>query len=395
MVMLIKNRIKGNNMSQKSIFEIVSNMHKWFIETKYKGIDPYQIDEKAFKKINNSLFVGLLRKYLKPFHGYIPNKVFSNNPSIYHSKALGLIISGNSYLYKITGFAEYLEENEKIICLLKKERSSGFKNFCWGVPMDTGNDPRYPKYTPFVCVTSPIAHCLIDYYLIVKDNEILGICKSAAHYLMYENGFDQIYEDIISVYYSPLDRKYVYNSNIMAASFLYRLNEVEENEETIRFADQLINFVLTGQSKDGSWIYADSQSGKQIKTIDNRHTGFVLEHLSIIYKIIKNQEVKKALESGCDYYLNNLFNGNIPKWSPSQTYPIDIHDVAQAIITLTQIRELEKARSVIDFAINKMSNGVDEFYYKYFKNGKLNKTVFFRWGQAWMYKALVKYIDYL
>ena len=56
------------------------------------------------------------------------------------------------------------------------------------------------------------------------------------------------------------------------------------------------------------------------------------------------------------------------------------------------IKDYQNAKSVLDFAIDKMSNGSNQFYYKYFENGRVNKSVFIRWGQAWMYNAICKYI---
>jgi hypothetical protein len=52
--------------------------------------------------------------------------------------------------------------------------------------------------------------------------------------------------------------------------------------------------------------------------------------------------------------------------------------------------EKEFAQQILNFTIEKMSNGKDEFYYKYFENGKVNNSVFFRWNQAWMYVAVAK-----
>jgi len=94
-----------------------------------------------------------------------------------------------------------------------------------------------------------------------------------------------------------------------------------------------------------------------------------------------------------NYYKNNLFEDYIPKWAPDQTYPVDIHDVAQSIITFTDVGDMTFARKIIDFSFTQMFNGKDEFYYKLSRSGKVNKTAFIRWGQAWMFIALSKYLE--
>jgi hypothetical protein len=57
------------------------------------------------------------------------------------------------------------------------------------------------------------------------------------------------------------------------------------------------------------------------------------------------------------------------------------------------MQDWNRAEKIINFAINKMSNKRDEFHYKYFENGRRNQTVFFRWGQAWMFKAVSLFLE--
>lgn len=373
---------------------IAKNMNQWFARNHYMGNDPFQVDEKVFGGINKLGFAKYIRKVLKPFHSYIPGSTFTKYPHIYHPKAVGLIIGGNSNIYKITKDEELINESDKLLNLLDELRSPGYKFYCWGHPFEWGQTPRYPKNTPFVCVTSPICHCLLDFHEISNNQKTLEMCVSAANGLLKENGFDVLGEHMLSLYYSPLDKKYVYNSDIMAASFLYRLNQIQPNIEYIEFADKLINFVVSGQNRDGSWIYAESKGDQSIFTIDNRHTSFVLEAFKIINDIRSDDSLTGIIEKGGNYYFKNLFEGSIPKWSPNKTYPVDIHDIANAIITLTKLNEIEKARSTLQFALAKMFNGQDQFYYKLFANGRVNKTVFIRWGQAWMYQAISSLIKF-
>lgn len=370
---------------------LIKDLNLWLEKNEYKGIDPFQLDEKAFKLGKYFPFIRALRKLLKPFHPFIPKSIFTSSQVLYYPKAIGLIIGANSLMFRLTKDQKYSVSNPHLFQILKDLRSPGFQHHCWGLPFEWGQHPRYPKDTPFVCVTCPIGHGLLDYYETFQDYEAFELCKSIAKYLIEENGCDDLGNGQISLYYSPLDRKYAYNSDIMAASFLYRLLQHDPHESYRHFADKLIRFVLTAQNADGSWNYADKRGQQEIATIDNRHTGFVLEALSVLHKVTHDPMLYDHLQKGKTFYLENLFNQNIPKWSPKQTYPVDIHDVAQAIITLAELGEFEKAQQTTFFAIKNMFNGKDEFYYKYFENGGVNKTVFIRWGQAWMYRALAKF----
>ena len=376
----------------KKFLQLSQNLNKWFISHNYKGIDPYQIDEKYFKKIHIIPGIKIFRKILKPFHSLIPQKLFTNMEQIYLPKALGLIIGGNSSLYQFTNDTKLLNQNYDIIKILKNIRCNGYNEFAWGLPFEWGVAPRYSANSPFAIIQAIIANNLIDFYKIVKNAEVLIIIKSIMEYFLNENGYKILNDNNIAFYYSPQDNLAVNNIMAVVALALFRYNELDENEEYIIFADKMLNCLLQGQKDDGSWEYALKIGDRKVKTIDNRHSGFIIESLCQLSKYSDNQEIKPAYNKFKEYYLNNLFSEGLPKWSPTQIYPIDIHDVAQAIITLSEIGEFEKARQVIDFSFEKMFNGTDEFYFKYFEDEKVNKTVFFRWAQAWMYKAINHYL---
>jgi hypothetical protein len=376
--------------------EIVTNIQEWFRDRNYVGLDPYLLDAKI-SSIGRIPIVGDVvvhfRQLLKPFHSYIPKSVFSSATPVIFPKGLGLILGGSAHLNHVTGNPSHLSDTGLLLDLLEEHRSPGFKHLCWGHPFSWGGKHRFPPYTPAVCVTSPIAHGIMDYFDVTQDGRALEILQDAAAYLMNDNGYEQ-FGNGLCLHYSPCNPSLAYNSNAMAASFLLRLVSITQNVKMEDFATQMVNFVLDGQNPDGSWYYTDpkSKDGRFVDTIDNRHTGFVLEHLKIAAAILDRSELDTALVRGWNYYTQNLFDGYLPKWSPEQVYPIDIHDVAQAIITSLQMGEIEFSSKIMEFALNYFFNGKDEFYYKLFENGNLNKTVFIRWGQAWMFRAINKYL---
>lgn len=372
------------------LLSICENLRRWFQKNDYKGIDPYQLDEKVFSYSKGLPILKYIRKALKPFHSLIPRAIFARLGPIYLPKALGLIIGGNCSLYRMRAKREYIDENYQLLGILKRIKNQGFKHTCWGWPFEWGQDPRYPKDLPLPCVTSPVGHVLLDFYNVTRDDKVLGVAEDVARFLIEENGFKE-FEDSLCLFYSCMDSNLVYNGNLISSAFLLRLNQINSSEAQLDFAQRALRFVLHGQNSDGSWNY--SHQKRRIGVIDNRHSGFVLESLSQINRILKDERVELALEKGWKYYRENFFEGSLPKCSPSQVFPVDIHDVAQAIITCTEMQDWSRAEGVTDFAINKMSNERDEFHYKYFENGKTNQTVFFRWGQAWMFKALSLFLE--
>jgi len=372
-------------LKNEKLFNIIIQMHDWFVSQNYKGIDPYQMDEKAFAILKYVPLFSTIRSILKPFHSRIPSSAFSKFPPIYHPKAIGLIIAGNCYLYRITRDNSLLSENNRLLHILASLKNPKFGNACWGHPFEWGQDIRYPFNTPMVCVQAPVIQSLLDYYDVSKNEDVLNLAKSALKWIVDEVEMDDFGESI-SLCNSPLTTDHVHNSNIMAAAVLYRYNDISKQPLFTDMADKLTLFTIDCQNPDGSWNYSDNSL-----TIDNRHTGFILSALSKIYRYKQDDEIKKSLELGTEYYYSNLFENEIPKWSPEQTYPVDIHDIAQAIITATDLRNYHLANKIIKFAVEKMSNGRDCFYYKLFENGDVNKAIFIRWGQAWMYYALCKH----
>lgn len=380
------------SISGKTITEIAFGLHNWFGRHDYCGIDPYLLDEKAFGIVKSLPLLKHVRTALKPFHSLIPTFIFKSGSPRRYAKALGLIMAGNAALHKLSNDSSLVLENKHLLGLLMEERSPNFRHACWGWPFEWGRTPRFPRNTPLVCVTAPIGNCLLDCYETVKDNAFLELASDAAVYLLEENGMTETDGNTGYLHYSALDDNPVFNSNAIAACFLLRIHEHAPDNNTRSMAIKCLNFVLAGQREDGAWGYTHGASEYRQAFVDHRHTGFILESLVQANKLLKLPKLEESIASGMSYYMANLFEGVMPKWSPESTYPVDIHDVAQAILTCLRIGMSEQAERVLKFAINQMSNQKDEFYYKYFKNGSANKTVFIRWGQAWMYRALTQFL---
>src|SRR5205814_2080979 len=80
-----------------------------------------------------------------------------------------------------------------------------------------------------------------------------------------------------------------------------------------------------------------------------------------------------------------------PRYFHNRTYPIDIHCVAQSIITLLTFRDLdprnaELADSVFRWAMNHMWDDRGFFYYRVLRCCTI-RTSYMRWSQAWMLLA--------
>lgn len=338
------------------------------------GYDPY--------------FLEFLGKFKQLYYRYFPYPmlVFYFLKRRIIPKALGLIIRGNVSMYKVLNDVSFLEKNDKLIqILIEHSQGTAEKYLCWGWPFSwkSGLGPTFPKDYPIAIVTSEIGHSFLDQYEANKKASLLRACKIIADFLIKENGYARL-GDTVCFYYSNLHKYLVTNVNTYVASFLTRLNTVSNNYLSLRSID----FTLSQQNENGSWYYYAYPLSEKNKVIDNRHTGYTLVALKCANKELRKTEIEKAIDRGWNFYKTKLMRGAIPKHSPDTLYPIDMHDIAQAIITSCELGDLKLANAISNWAIDNMSNLVDEFYFQMNERSKIIRLVFFRWTQAWMYRAL-------
>lgn len=352
------------------------NLHAWFNKEDFKGYDPYLL-EKFFGS-----WRGLYYRYF-PF----PKLMFYLMKRITIPKALGLIIRGNVSLYKANGDTSFLDENNRLIQILMGNTHKDFRYPCWGWPFKWRSlDLSFPKDYPIAVVTSEIGHAILDQYECTRDKALLEICEGVGDFLIKENGYMK-YDDSICFYYGNLDKYLIHNTNVYSASFLARLNQyVDRNYKELVIKS--VKFTLNHQNEDGSWFYWAPPFTEKNMTIDNRHTGYTLVALKWINDIFKSKEIDGSINRGRKFYREKFFEGSIPKNSINSLYSVDMHDIAQAIITSVEFNDIRFAEDIASWAVWNMSNGKDEFYYQKYNDRKICKMPFFRWTQAWMYRAL-------
>jgi hypothetical protein len=144
------------------------------------------------------------------------------------------------------------------------------------------------------------------------------------------------------------------------------------------------------QHDDGSWDYGELLTQQWI---DNFHTGYNLCALRTIGQYAETSEFEVHIRRGFEFYRKHFFReDSAPKYFNDHTYPIDIHSVAQSIITLIALRDLgeDSARlafSVFRWAMAHMWDEQGHFYYQVLPFYTVS-IPYMRWSQAWMLLAL-------
>ena len=287
----------------------------------------------------------------------------------------------------------FLQKALEILDWLKKNPSPDQDYFCWGQPYHWYSGKVMPAFTPRTTVTSQVANAFLDAYEMTQKKALLSVAESACD--AYCNVINEIHDqdDDICFSYTPLDRYHVHNASMMAAAVLVRTSAHNRDLSLRERGLKALKFTAKHQNEDGSWFYW-APPNKITGKIDNFHTGFVLEAIETIRKNLNTDfEFDHILQKGMDFYIKNFFEGGMAKMTPEKTFPIDIQSCAQSIITLGELEPRFPHLKEIKEKIARwtMQNMLDEegyFYYRIYKNRRIDKTPYIRWGECWMMLAL-------
>ena len=185
-------------------------------------------------------------------------------------------------------------------------------------------------------------------------------------------------------------RNNVHNGNLLGAAMLCRVSKYTGNQSLRGPALKVARFSVSRQRQDGSWLYGESQTQNWI---DNFHTGYNLCALREIGNYLGTTEFEQSVRLGFDFYKNHFFREDgAAKYYHDKTYPIDIHCVAQSMITLVALKDLDPgnvslAQKVCQWAMDHMWDEEGFFYYRVLR-AWTNRISYMRWSQAWMLLAL-------
>jgi len=188
----------------------------------------------------------------------------------------------------------------------------------------------------------------------------------------------------------PSVKVQIHNANFLAAALLCRVYRHTRNSDFLEPALEAARCSAAHQRDDGSWPYGEAPTQQWI---DNFHTGYNLCALHSIALNASTAEFQDCIRRGFDFYRSHFYQPDgVVKYFHDRTYPIDIHCVAQSIITPLLLRHLSRdgmtlAESVFRWAMKNMWDPRGFFYYRVLRFGTI-RTSYMRWSQAWMLLAM-------
>lgn len=270
-------------------------------------------------------------------------------------------------------------------------RSTGVPYWCWGYsfPWQT-RTIIVPAGAPNLVCTTFVASALLDAYEQDQDSTYLSMAVNAAEYIVNELYWSRDGSAAGFSYPQPSVQVVVHNANLLAAALLCRVYKHTGENKFIDPALRVTRYSAAKQHADGSWYYGETPSQQWI---DNFHTGYNLCTLRSIGVYAGTDEFDSCVQKGFDFYRNHFFRDDAAvRYFHNRTYPIDIHAVAQSIITLVDLQDfdannIQLARSVLRWAMDHLWDKRGFFYYRALRFYTI-RTSYMRWSQAWMLLAM-------
>jgi hypothetical protein len=311
-------------------------------------------------------------------------------PKTQNPKAIALFLSAFLKLSRI-GMPDVTQYTDMMIERLIALRAQDLPYWCWGYsfPWQTRTIVVLAGTPNLVCTTF-VADALLDAYEQRGDKRCLNMAASTAQYIL-----DELYWSMgtsIAGFSYPLPnlRTQVHNANFLASALLCRVSKHTGESKFLAPALRVARYAATKQHADGSWFYGE---GPSQRWVDNFHTGYNLCALQSIDNTLETTEFETHIQRGLDFYRAHFFREDgAPRYFHNRDYPVDIHCVAQSIITLVVLRQLNPrnvplARSVLKWALDHMWDKEGFFYYQV-QRLYTNRISYMRWAQAWMLLAI-------
>ena len=373
-----------------------SRLDGWIESQGFRGWDPYDALNSPVLK-----FLSFGNQYLRMVYTQTLKRLPVNLrpvllvPKGTNPKALGLFLSGYVKLHRLRPELRFREILGRILGQLDELKSDGYSGLCWGYNFDWQNRLYlFPKYTPTIVNTSFIANGMLDVYELLGDPSLLERARSACEFILNDL-YATRNNGTLCFGYTPMDRSCVHNANMLGARLLARV--YAHTGESV-LADRAIaaaTYTVQRQNRDGSWFYGEADIQK---SIDNYHTGFVLESLFDVMTAVGDGLFLEALERGLRFYEDHFFlPDGTPKYYHDKVYPIDVHSF-QALVTLSRLRVIrdnsDRLRRIASWMVEHMQAPAGHFYFQKGKYGT-NRISYLRWNQAWAFHGLTTYQAYL
>lgn len=316
-------------------------------------------------------------------------------PHEQNPKGIAVFLSAHVCLYRLGMVTE--PEVRALATRLLELRSAGQAHSCWGYNFDWQTRAHLvPRGMPNIICTTFAANALLDAAELIPETAWLHAAQEGGQFLLSGLNTTRT-DDGLCFSYTPLDRAEIHNASLLGGALLARLHARQPSEIFRAAALDAARYSLARQRPNGSWPYGETAVQQWI---DSFHTGYNLMALERIRQTLSFTECEPAIRKGYQFYLGHFFEpGGAAKYFHNRTWPVDIHSIAQALITLCGLahfdsRSLPLAKEVCDWSVREMRSPEGWFYYQKWP-WFTNRINYMRWSQSWMLLALATFQETL
>lgn len=316
-------------------------------------------------------------------------------PKMRNPKGIGLVVSGLLEDHARTGDEAYLRGASDLGAWLIKNQSrdeTSASHVCWGYHFDWQARAFYvPAGKPNVVTTFYVARALYMLGEVAHDVHLQEVALDAARFIstrLYTESGDRCFYA-----YIPGESTFVHNASLWGSAWCAfaggKLGDASMIDQAMRVARQSVG----EQRPDGSWFYGVRPHHQ---FIDGFHTGYNLEALCMIRDALGTDELDQCIRKGFDYYRRTFFTRDCAaKYYHNQMYPLDIHSLAQAVLTLLKVggtvTDMQMCDKVVARAIESMYLPRRHRFIYQRTRWYINRINYSRWTQAWAYYSLAYY----
>jgi hypothetical protein len=317
-------------------------------------------------------------------------------------KGLSLFARAHLARHRMTGSPDDARSARDLLDWLIANPSGGFDGLAWGYPYPWQDAGFFaPRNLPNRVVTSFVGQALLDGYETLDDDRYLEAASGAVRFLL--DAPRTLFEDEQRrcVSYVPDESIdwIVMDVSALVGALTARLGALEGDEKLLDESGRLVRYVVSKQTDDGAWFYAEPPSASRVGH-DNYHTGFILDAILLHARATVSAEFDEAYDRGIDFYQRKLFEPDgAPRFMSDRRYPFDIHGCAQGIITFSLQHKhrgegAEVAGRVLDWTLANMWDPKSGWFYYQKRRAFRTRIRELRWCQGWMSLALASYLEY-
>jgi glycosyltransferase involved in cell wall biosynthesis len=298
-------------------------------------------------------------------------------------------------LYRKTGDEAWLPWARRFILSLQRSCAPGQEEYAWGnaFPWESRYG-TFPASAPMITVTPYVYEAFeaaVDYAGWVEYEPVL---ESAARFVATAYPQSATAPGMSASSYSPADSSRVVNASAYRAMLLARAGTRFGMQDWLDKSTANVAFVLSAQTREGSWPYALDPGGS---FIDNIHTCFVLKNLYKAYVKLCDPAILAAVCRGYAFYRTSLLDhdGHPRPFAraPRLTlYRRDLYDYAEGISLGLLLRDAvegaeETARHLLREILESWQLPDGHFVTRR-SRWRRNAVPYHRWAQAQTFYAL-------